>query len=145
MVQNCFNEYLDLDRIVHLLMHYKPDDEEGDFASLVPASLETSVMLKERLDTKLSSERAKLKVWLDGPDKASVFSGWLFETLLMKSCWMVEIFKFAPWIIFRLEIYEWTRQLDNTCGIYLASLWNKYSRACIESQSQAHSHLLIRI
>jgi hypothetical protein len=61
-------------------MHYNPDIlMECAFASLFPASVEISVMLMNRLDTKLSNERAKLIKWLDKADKASVFSGWLFE------------------------------------------------------------------
>jgi hypothetical protein len=79
-VEDCFNVFLDLNKIVHRLMHYNPDTlMECAFASLFPASVEISVMLMNRLDTKLSNERAKLIKWLDKADKASVFSGWLFE------------------------------------------------------------------
>jgi hypothetical protein len=63
-------------------MYYRPDGKEKDFASLFPASIEISMMLKNRLDTKLSNERAKLMLWLDGAGKASIFSGWLFENFV---------------------------------------------------------------
>jgi hypothetical protein len=82
MVKDCFDGNLDLNKIVHRLMYYRPDDPERDFASLFPASVEISIMLKNRLDKKLSNERAKLMHWLDGAGKASVFSGWLFENFV---------------------------------------------------------------
>jgi hypothetical protein len=82
MVKDCFDGNLDLNTIVHRLMYYRPDDPERDFALLFPASVEISMMLKSRLDKKLSNERAKLLRWLDGAGKASVFSGWLFENFV---------------------------------------------------------------
>jgi hypothetical protein len=77
-LQSCFEMRRDFNEITHRLMHYVPEDPPL-FATLKIASKEIAVMLKNRLDIKLSNERTKLFYWLEGAGRASAFAGWLFE------------------------------------------------------------------
>jgi hypothetical protein len=51
MVEDCLNGNLDNDKIVHRLMHYMPNPNKRS-AYLVPASLQISLMLKDRIGKK---------------------------------------------------------------------------------------------
>jgi hypothetical protein len=82
-VQSCFGGSSDLGGTVHRLMHCViPNPQQLFIADLVPASVEVSIMMKEKLDKDLDHERVKLMHWLDGSGKASTFSDWLFENFV---------------------------------------------------------------
>eukprot|EP00978_Attheya_sp_CCMP212_P023970 scaffold74622_cov64-Attheya_sp.AAC.4 len=82
-VETCFDGSADLGDTVHRLMHYViPNPQQLFMADLVPASVEVSIMMKEKLDKDLDHERVKLMHWLDGIGKASTFSGWRFENFV---------------------------------------------------------------
>jgi hypothetical protein len=69
----------ELKNVVHRVMHYVPE-EDPCFAKLLPATDSISRMLVERLKIKLNDNRRILMMWLDGIQKGSSFSGFLFES-----------------------------------------------------------------
>jgi hypothetical protein len=80
-LRDCFFGTLEPKNVVHRLMHYVPR-EDPCFANLFPATDLISRMLVERLQIKLNDNRRMLMMWLDGIQKASSFSGFLFESFV---------------------------------------------------------------
>mmetsp|Transcript_2727 Transcript_2727/g.7610 ORF Transcript_2727/g.7610 Transcript_2727/m.7610 type:complete len:407 (+) Transcript_2727:430-1650(+) len=78
-VRRCFEGTMDLDQVVHRLLHYCVDENDWMETKLKPASKIVASMLHERLSKKLDTERQMLMRWLDGAGKASTFAAWLFE------------------------------------------------------------------
>ena len=78
-VQQCFEGTLDLDQVVHPLMHYSVDVNDWMEAKLKPSSKIVDSMIHDRLNKQLDTECLLLTKWLDGPGKASPFAAWLFE------------------------------------------------------------------
>jgi hypothetical protein len=88
-------------------MHYRPEDTIR-FALRCLLSLQISMMLlDDRLDKTLSSERANLMSLLDGVGKASVFV-WSFENFVM-----VEILNFVLWEILQSLVSNYIDQFTN--------------------------------
>mmetsp|Transcript_33056 Transcript_33056/g.54586 ORF Transcript_33056/g.54586 Transcript_33056/m.54586 type:complete len:200 (+) Transcript_33056:472-1071(+) len=79
-IRDCFeNTHADSGVVIHRLMHYIPDTHNHSTATLVPASVEISTRMLNRLDKKLDHERTKLMLWLDGAGQTGTFCRWLFE------------------------------------------------------------------
>ena len=79
-LQACSDGRMELDRVVHRLMHYVPN-ENPVFASLSIASPRIRQKILSQLQIKSVTGRKKLMDWLEGAGKASSFAGWLFEDL----------------------------------------------------------------
>ena len=78
-VSRCFEGKVDLEKVVHRLMHYVRDDADWTDKKLKPASKMVASMIHNKLSQSLDSERQKLMLWLDGAGKAGPFLSWLFE------------------------------------------------------------------
>lgn len=82
-VENCFSGAArDLTLTTHRIMHYVLNNETIVTAELMPASVEVSIRLKDKIASRLDDDRRKLMMWLDGSHKASTFGGWLFENFV---------------------------------------------------------------
>ena len=106
---------MDLDKVVHRLMHYFVSETDWTDATLKPASKLVACLMHQSLERKLHTERNLLIHWLDGAGKASVFRAWLFENFAHE-----EFLEGGEYVMTSLETHQTKEQLsiDGNAGHY---------------------------